>query len=974
MLKRVVQVLGILCATIPVCHGVFPGKSVGKLHCNNPMVTTTSFQSTQFFSLTNFNNRTKDVTRSGSWKLTRSDQYTPAATSTGSPMLKVVASTVEIDLNGMEISYTGTAGDGYIGIEVGYAPSETGTQPTDVVIKNGTIKGFDLGILVHAGVKNVMFENVQILNSSVGVLLMGKSGDYHSNAVVSCVMNGVCVIGHGANRKTALVNLKALLEDASPSYNYGANSFMPLRDDAVAAGVDTVHTYMGIAAIYARDLLIVGSCVQGVGYNGADEGNSNRTEGVGIVIRNSTRIGLQNSYVERSASQTKAVGLQLEDVNDVEIIDCQFNSTTSATQAVGIELFSESAPASGYLAESIHMQGCECNFNYSDDTAMGANFSKVRDLHIVDCQFNRNNGKKTCYGLYSTKLHQMHIDQSSLSTNFADNASLATKNGAIAAGLYLAGGAAGDLASLKISNVDASGNIGTNSGRGIYVNDANALFIEDTTCCLNEGTSLRTDENTDLIGTTTTVAGHNQSASVISKHLGVLTHTGGVGIWLESVTNALLTHVRASYNQGLRATGILGRSCIDCEFIGCVASSQQATGDCFHTNLASQSNIAFPAIAAQQQLLYGGDSLATIDMRYATDKFLVSAGSIKTDQANSAASEAYSDVRTVVSAMALLQAAVARYRVWGTAVGMHLHNCQACFIDKLHAMRNISTKDSAMGIAFTGEVEGCIVRNSELSYNIAWQDSKRTASAQAYNYTFEMQAVHPFWDLLANEAAAEGLPTGDGQWERADSSAVQGFDDTTTFVAQGENLKIRLDTTNRNLVNPVGGVAVGCLLGDAAFDILVENNVMQGNNGHSGQAYGILMNVVFLPVIRNNRIYYTSTNSYGFSYGIAEFSAHATSASMNNELSANKAGAYFNANYMVPFDATDVQKPSMSYQIVSTFNGDLDAADVMKDKDSLEVKYSQDPTFYGVEATYDAVLHDDLVTRWDEDAGKEWTA
>lgn len=950
-----------------------PGHRVGKFYYNNPFVDTTSFHSTQLFSLANINNKTKDISRAGSWRLTHSDKYKPAATSSGSPMFKIKASTVEIDLNGMEIAYTGTVGQGYVGIEVGFAPSESGDQPTDVVIKNGTIKGFDLGILVHKGVKNIKIENVQIIDSSCGVVLMGQSGDYHSNAVVSCVLNGVRVTGHGANRRSALVNLKTLIEDAG-SYNYGANSFMPLRDDAVEAGVDTVYTYAGIMAMYTRDLFMINSSVQGVGYNGGDEGTSNRTEGIGIIVRHATRLGMYSSYVERSASETKAVGMQLEDVNDIELMNCQFNSATSAQKAIGIELFSESAPVTGYLVESAKIVDCECNLNYSDVHAIGFDATYARDLVIDNLQCNRNQGLETAYGLYSGQLHHVTIAKSKFNANIATGSSIATQDGVAAIGICLDGIATDSIAAVKMRNVQSNGNIGTNSGRGLGVKNANAIEVLNSSFCLNEGTSLRTSESTDLIGSTSVVAGHDQSSSVISRYAGVLTHTGGYGITLTDVVSSVLDNVKASYNKGVRAAGLEAKNCSDCEIFNSHFSSQRATGDCFHTDLASQSPTALAVSSQHEALLYGGLDLSSIDVRYATDQFLLVAESIKEDQQNSAAVEDYEELRTVISALSLLQGAVARYRLWGTAIGCHIHNSKACFLKNIHALRNVSQKDSAFGVAFTGEIENCIVRNSELSYSSAWEESIKTPSSETYQATFELEAVKPFWDMLASEASAEGLPSGDGQWERADSSSVQGIDDTTTFVAQGEQLKIRLDGTNRNLVNPVGGIAAGCLIGDAALDVLLENNVIQGNNGHSGHAYGVLMHVAFLPVIRNNRIYYTSVNSYGFAYGLAEFSSHATSISLFNEVSANKAGPYYNANFMIPFDSTDSQKPGMSYQVVSTFNGDLDNADSMNDKDSLEVKVSQDPTFYGVELLSDPFLHDDLVARWTEDVGKEWTA
>lgn len=945
---------------------------VGKIHTSAPIVHHTNFATTQIFSLNNINNRTRDITRSGSYRLSYSDTYAPTGLSTGNPMIRVKTSTIEIDLNGMEIVCNDTSGTGYVGIEIGTPPSLGGTQPTNVVIKNGSLNGFDCGILIHSGVKNVMLENIQIVNSSVGVVCMGRSGAFDTKPVVSVICDNVRVLGHGLNRRTALVNLKTLLET---TYSYGSGNFMPLRADPINADTLDVYTYFGILAIYVSDLFIVNSCVQGVGYGTYDEGNGNRTEGIGIALRNCTRVGLQSSYVDLSLSQTKAVGLQIEATNDIELQDCQFGSNASQTQALGLELFTAASPT--YIVESMKISNCEFNLNYSDATAIGANLSKIRDLEISGTNFCRNNGLTTCYGLYSTKMNYAKIIDTTCSANFANGSSAQTANGALAAGVYLQYAVAGDLSSITFENVQASSNIGTNSGRGIYINGANSVSLSHVICSLNQGTSLRTSEATDLIGTTSNVAGFNQSTSVISKHLGVLTTTGGVGLWLQNVNNCLCTDVAAVYNQGIRATGILGRTCTDCTFIDCNTSSQQSTGACFSSTLASQSPTALSVTTAQRQLLYGGLSISTISSKYATDKYLTSMGTIKTSQLVPSAL-VYTDLTTISSAMALLQAGVARYRLWGTAVGLHLHNSSGCLVDRHRALRNTAPKDSAMGVAFTGEVQACTVRNSDLSYNVGWTDSIRTNSTQSYNYTFDMTQIYPFWDMLASPGAGDGVdPTVDGTWGYASTIVnTPGFYISGgVFSAQGEFIKIQLDTTARKIVNLVGPATIGCLVGDAALDVLVENNLIQGNNGHSGQAYGILLDVGFAVVMKNNRVYSTATNSYGFGVGIFDKCSHSASVQIQNESSGNRSGAFYNANYMILYNPNDT--PSFTFQTISSYNGDLSAAiDLLNGPKNFEINYvarTGDTYFYNVESTTDPILDTTLTNRWTSDAN-DWTA
>jgi len=976
MIQKIFTMVLLLCSIIVCGQDGQDTYRIGKIHTSAPIVHTTNFPTTQIFSLANLNNRTKDLARSGSYRLTYSDTYAPLSINNSNPMIRIRASTVEVDLNGMEIVCNNNSGAGFVGMEIGLNPNETGTQVTNVVIKNGALRGFDCGILIHAGVKNVMLENVQIINSSIGIVCMGQSGSFYEDSVVSVILDGVRIIGHGADMQTALVNLKSLVET---TYNYGGNSFMPLRTDPFNSDTVDVHTYFGILANYTSDLFIINSCVQGIGYGGYDEGNGGRTQGIGIAIRNCARVGLKSSFVEKSVSQIKSVGLQVEATNDIEMQESQFGNNVSQTQALGLELFSAGSPT--YIVESMKIYDCEFSLNYADDIAMGANISKIRDLDIQRSAFNRNHGKKTCYGMYSSKINFANIIDTTFCANFADNASITASDGVLAAGIYLKDidGGTRDIESITLDHVQASSNVGTNSGRGIYINGGNSIILSHVNCCLNQGTSLRSSEATDLIGSTTEVAGYDQSTSVISKHLGALTSTGGVGLWLENVSNCMCDDVATVYNQGVRATGILGRNCIDCTFKHCNTSSQQATGSCFSSSLANQSPTALNIVPVQRQLLYGGGTVATLSSKYATDKFLQAMDTVKTNQL-AATSNTYANFKTITSAIALLQAGVARYRLWGTAVGLHLHNSSGCFIDGHKALRNSSAKDSAMGIAFTGEVQACTIINSDMSYNSGWTDSVRTHSTEQSSYTFNLTEVYPFWDMLANPGGVSGQPPiVDGTWGYASSTTDTGlYYNAGVFSAQGEFIKIRLDGSTYSIVNPVGPTTIGCLVGDAALDVLVQGNLIQGNNGNSGQAYGILLDVGFAVVMQENRVYSTSTNSYGYSYGIADINAHSASVQLSNEASGNRSGAYYNANYMILYNPSDVTE-TLTFQSLQAYNGDLSsAAAIAQGKSNLEVNYigrTGNTYFYNVESPTDPILDATLVARWTLDGGgKDWTA
>lgn len=926
-----------------------------------PFVSSTQFTSTTIVSLTSLNNKTKTFATSGLYQVARSDSFAPKSIATGSPMFKVIGSSVVIDLNGMELKNTGTTSAGYIGIEIGYAPSEIGSnvQPTDVVIQNGTLTNFDLGLLIHYGVKNVLLKNIQINGTSLGLLCMGQSGAYHTNTIVGITCENVRITGHGANRRTALVNLKAKIENGSGNYNYGSGTFMPLRDDVVAGGdTNDVYTYFGVLAIYTRNVVFKNCVIQGIGYGSYDEGAGNRTEAVGVCVRNSTHMLCSDSYIERCVSQQKAVGMQIEASQDVMVEGSSITNNVSQKKSIGVECYKETP--SGYNAENIVIKNSQFNLHSSSDTTYAIDASYTRDLYVQSCSCNRNYADKTVIGLYSTKMHFAEIKDCQMSANYTDTTSLATADGALACGIKLQGSVAADISSVTCNAVRACSNVGQNSGRGIYVKNAVSVDFKDVTCALNEGIALRTSESTDLVGNTSVVASHDQSVVEISRHLPVLTQTGGVGLWLENVTHVKAQQIQASYNKGIRATGILLRSCYDIHLLDSYASSQYATGECFSSLLSSETDTAVDIQDAHEDLLFGGAALTTVSAKAVTDDFLTKVGLVVTDHA---ANESYANMTMILNAMLLLQGAVARYRIWGTAVGVHAHNVVGMYIDNVQMLKNSSDKDSAIGLAFTGKVQGCEVRDCSCSYNTAWQDSVRTASAQSYGHTFELASVYPFWNMLADA----GDLTGDGQWDEATGIADAGIESggaPTNFVAQGESQDIRLATTARNLVNPVGPMAAGCLLADAALDVVLDNNVVHSNNGNSGSAFGIALCTSFSVVLSSNSVFNTYANSYGIAYGIADFTTHSATVYLNNKLAGNRWATYTNANYVIPFNASDPL--TLSYQTTPLYNGNLSNADTMNTIENFDVKYSSNATyFHAVQSSIDPFVTADFVTQWD---------
>jgi len=55
-----------------------------------------------------------------------------------------------------------------------------------------------------------------------------------------------------------------------------------------------------------------------------------------------------------------------------------------------------------------------------------------------------------------------------------------------------------------------------------------------------------------------------------------------------------------------------------------------------------------------------------------------------------------------VAQVSLLFGVIARFRLWGTACGIHVHDCTDVMIDECDCIGQMSEKDNAVGVLFSG--------------------------------------------------------------------------------------------------------------------------------------------------------------------------------------------------------------------------------------------------------------------------------
>jgi len=334
---------------------------------------STNFPSEQLFSIADIKRRTYSVKQSKSLRLTRSGIYSPTSEAVSSPMIQIVASTVTIDLNGQELSKEASSAR-CVGIEIGYDPVTLATdstltidsQPQNVVIRNGTIDNFDIGIVVHKGVKSITLENVTFSRAPIAIVFMGDTGA--SEEIVSCVLDNVSVVGDNVEEAGvggAIEWARTKIESSvSGAFNYGANSFMNIVNPVDGSDASV---YSGIVLRRTNNMQLRNVSVNRLGYKDAEE-NSSVT--YGIDIQNSKNIFLDEVNASSNFSPAEVVGCHIKSSSSISIKNSIFGDNQAQRVDVDTVNSSNYRRSIGLFVESTSvaiLSGVTCNANTADN-------------------------------------------------------------------------------------------------------------------------------------------------------------------------------------------------------------------------------------------------------------------------------------------------------------------------------------------------------------------------------------------------------------------------------------------------------------------------------------------------------------------------------------------------------------------------------------------------------------------------------
>jgi hypothetical protein len=480
----------------------------------------TNFPSEQLFSIADIGRKTYRVLGSKSLRLTRSGIYDPISEALGSPMIQIAASTVIIDLNGSIL--TKNIADTevrVVGIEIGYSPAailadttlSLESQPKNVIIRNGTLDNFDVGCVIHEGVKSVQFEDITFTRTPVAIVGMGSLNDPDAGTtdaakIASCSFKNVRILGAFYDESGATGALewsRNKIETANSSgsnglgFNYGANTYMN-RTNPVNSNDASV--YSGIVLRYCNNILLEGISIDSIGYRGNDTYD---TVTCGIDIQNSENLFLDGINISSCISPAEVIACNLNGCSSVSIKNSVFSNNLAQRVSANTSGASRYRRAIGLYLQSVHtamVDSVVCNANQANSVSDSGAASRARaygllwetgvalDLKNVSCDHNEGNAG-FCYGLKFDAVESVSMDGISADYNHGTGGSLTAGDDETDANNMGVTGIAfsSSLKVLNLSNVTVNSNYGSSiiglrifAGEGLHISNFQSNYSSGT--------------------------------------------------------------------------------------------------------------------------------------------------------------------------------------------------------------------------------------------------------------------------------------------------------------------------------------------------------------------------------------------------------------------------------------------------------------------------------------------------------------
>lgn len=894
-----------------------------------------------------FTSVVRSITKSGSWKMRDGGIYNPAVSG---PVMQVKSSGVTLDLQNYSLQCNTQSDQLVTAIEIGYSKAELDADPSlrqvsNVTIKNGCFIDFDVGIAVHQGVNTLTIENCNFDGVSVGIVFLGTSSKKHGSTIGVTIKNTI-ILGHGLDKQEKLVMLKERFEGASNdrSYAYGKDTFMPLVKDTLQDDFQNVYTYGGIVANYVYGFNVENVRIQNMGYRNyasQSEGNGRRTAVVGIYCNRCADVSIEKAYMFSNFSEISAIGIQLHYIRNVNLKDLDIIYQRSTCKSCGIEaLDPESLLQSqeDFLftrERTISFDNVRCVLTLSRKTDLTPTATECSAGVCVQGIFSIQarkllcegiNGEKRSYGLHAVGLMNSNFEDCSFNKNKSNRSEndVVDGYGIVAAGAYVS-----NSNGILFKGCDFSNNIGKNTGIGLLLESVTNIDCKDSTYSGNKGLTYKKDETADY--SVDNSIRKQQDSQEVSNHGPVVSsaQTGGYGFIVDTCQRLAVKACEAKNNSGHRSIGYLLKNSGVITLEDSDSYYQYAYGDFVHTDIQRKqeggvvdNNGDVPILDVHRPLLFDiifsdrfkDDSL---NIRTITDKLLHLSKNIR-ESWNSQVAVPSSQERLLVKCLSYIVSLLSRFRLWGVAYGLQMHNCKGMLIKNSRFGGQISEKDSAAGIVLTGRCSDFYLEESEMSYNYGWTNSvaRESLSGADYDYYYNLLAILPFWNTVIKSFDKAKSEVSFGFIKTSDALTAQG---QRELDGSGNDMSVVIHKKEHPFMNVFAPVSSGLVIGDSCQGGTILKNKFHGNKGFAGYCMGLLFHMAENFLVQENVIDDNGSNIYGHCLGILDLNLYSENSYVDNSLAFNRVDGYYNSHSLVISDTRS--NTSAVYPKVKLNNG-----------------------------------------------------
>ena len=866
--------------------------------CMNLEIKTEKFS---LFDGQHLGKSSRAIKKSGYWQLREGGEY---QANNFESMIQVKASGVTIDFN--NYSMINKAGSRLsVGIEVGFSQTEllqdsSLQQISNIVIKNGCFTNFDVGIIVHAGVNSITIENSTFDGVSSGIIFLGRCNQ-KKDAVIKGVVKGCTILGHGQDKASSLLRLRDYLErhvecdDTNNPLNLLAKTDLKLQEFN-----QYLCAYAGIIANYVHGLTIEDVYIQGIGY--ASYLNQSEKElptlSFGIWCKNCAGVFISLSSVYCGASALKAVGMKFDGCPYVNIEDSDCLHHHSKQVVGGIEVTLGASDNEGLLylnnvRSELHKieEAPGCQNQLSTALCVIGPFS----LEVKKSIFNENYSCKNVYGFYGSNIKKSRFENVTFNKNQSFSKDL---DGSSSIGFFTE-----SSQGLLFQSCHFSHNYSQHRGAGCCIKNSSNIEFKDCSFFDNQAEGYA---DVELMGSDTVGSiAYEQHRQKVSSYGPVVqaARTGGYGLIVQACHRISLLNSKSENNSGHRAAGFLFDSSCLINLQNCFAQYQYAYGnlldDVIDFDKQSDSSIHISLLDMQKQFLFepvydSVDLKNVINYSQVAAKYLSLRKKLPTYWQKSAALP-MSIERDFVRYISLLQGSLARYRMWGTAIGIHVHNCRILRLSSCDCIGQVSEKDSAIGCLVTGQSEDFYIQNSNFSYNTGWIESNAHLSQvnADYDYTCNISAVASLLNQVVQRYSKALSPQDQGFVQKGSSLIIQGGMD---MYEDQEVVDVVVDKSKQRFVNIFAPTTAGLVFADSCSGGSLISNTMESNKGHAGYCYGLLAHKAENLLVQNNVIKDNASNIYGYCCGLMDINLYSANSYMQNYLSFNRVGGFFDSH------------------------------------------------------------------------------